>query len=602
MGLAAWLIWDELTVETRESVEAMMAAEASEFVEKNPYSGLEYDTMAEENAWGTTSPALAANMFPDHEQSDAWREAALQHMMNSLSTAVDAKDDTVVDGRAVSEWIESHNIHPDYTLENHGFFHPDYASVAPMYLGDSSVFFGLASNPVPGAATHHVFDMWELLQNITTATGEWAYPSGLDWSLHSYENVSYLAWLATYFDDPVARTLESREIQYAAKRQRINDNGRFVGDSAPDDGSEGFYRDAVSARRIGFAYLHHKLWGADDDAVPYEDFARAMHGTTELTHVGVVIHRTPSKFASASWLHNVMGNVTPESQSHLNEPYVITPDQRTLIGRLTDSDDELAAEDYTVTLGDDGFATAAELREGNFDRYVAILSLPGSPVVQLERAVADEDDTLLRERGVPLAIENDELTGGKRTLFTETGERTVTAGDAPDRIELDGHWANVDDRLGMVVLDGSEMVYVGGRGYNRPGARKDMWYGSHSDATNVDASGTDVINRAAIVLPNVDHSDTKTVATAAESLQLPQNVVGIAFSDPGERQHIALANLGPDHETLTVEVDTGGDQQPVREVTAEIDGLMAAFATWQDGELVATSGNYDRQEQSLLVE
>lgn len=593
VGLAAWLIWDELDSETREAVEKMLAREADQFVGRRPPSQLLLDTKAEENAWGAVSPALAANMFPEREEAAQWREAAIRYMMNALSVESDWEDETIVDGKPVREWVETCNAHPDFTLENHRFFHPNYAAVTAMMLGDASIFFGLAGNPVPAAASHHVLDGWRLLQHIATATGEWAYPSGLDWSLHSYEQISYLARLATYFKDPVARTLESRTAQYAFQRQQINSDGRFTGDSV---GRSGFYREAVQARRTAFAYLHHKLWGTPDESIPYADFARSLYGTRNLPYVGIVLHRTADKLASASWVHKAMGNVTPDSEHYLDDPYVITPHQATLIGRLTDSAPK--AVGYTVALAPDGFATAAELRENGIDRYVAIISLPGAPVVQLESAAAREPTVLTRNEGLLIAIQNDELSGNKRTLFSEDARVELEADTDPYLVEIAGRWANIDDRFGMAVLGGSGMAYRKGRGYNRRGAREDFWYGSYSEGLGAVDAGARAVSRAAVILPNTGQALTQKVSGSLQRLDLPDTLTGVSFQGPDGVHHSAFANLGDNDLSAKIPMETGAG---TREIALTISPLAAGFICWRDGELVETSGSFNPESAELEV-
>jgi hypothetical protein len=89
-----------------------------------------------------------------------------------------------------------------------------------------------------------------ILSGMIMDSGDFAYPDGLDWELHDYEQYSYIAWLAAHFDDPVARWDDGRLAQLTRYRQQINGNGEFVG---PSGG--GFYREAVEARRVAICWL-----------------------------------------------------------------------------------------------------------------------------------------------------------------------------------------------------------------------------------------------------------------------------------------------------------------------------------------------------------
>ncbi len=68
-----------------------------------------------------TCLAVAASMFPAHPHAAAWNEKGIEYMMNTLSVPQDALDNTLVDGRPVSEWFVGANLNPDFTLENHNY-------------------------------------------------------------------------------------------------------------------------------------------------------------------------------------------------------------------------------------------------------------------------------------------------------------------------------------------------------------------------------------------------------------------------------------------------------------------------------------------------
>src|SRR5258708_40249949 len=81
-------------------------------------------------------------------------------------------------------------------------------------------------------AEHDVLNVWTNLQHLVLDSGEFAYPSGLDWELHDYEQNSYITWLATHFNDPLARWEDSQLAQLARYRQIVNGDGTFVGPSS----------------------------------------------------------------------------------------------------------------------------------------------------------------------------------------------------------------------------------------------------------------------------------------------------------------------------------------------------------------------------------
>jgi hypothetical protein len=45
-------------------------------------------------------------------------------MISAFATPADCSSQRVVEGKPLSAWLRGANVHPDFTLENHGFVHP----------------------------------------------------------------------------------------------------------------------------------------------------------------------------------------------------------------------------------------------------------------------------------------------------------------------------------------------------------------------------------------------------------------------------------------------------------------------------------------------
>jgi hypothetical protein len=61
-------------------------------------------------------------------------------MFNSYSAAADSKDERMLNGRRVQDWVTTTNIHSDYTLENHNRVHPDYQSCFTLMLQNAALY------------------------------------------------------------------------------------------------------------------------------------------------------------------------------------------------------------------------------------------------------------------------------------------------------------------------------------------------------------------------------------------------------------------------------------------------------------------------------
>src|ERR1051325_3962228 len=195
-----------------------------------------------------------------------------------------------------------------------------------MSLGDSLLMARLASpmvaTQIQAFAEHNVLNVWTNLNHLVLDSGEYAYPSGLDWDLHAYQQCSYIAWLASHFNHPLARWADGQLAQLELYRQGINGNGAFVG---PAGG--GFYREAVEARRTAIAWLQ---WAnADFPSGP----TNAPGSTFEhLPDVDIIAQRGPSGFVGLyygpqtnGYAARIMAVIEPPMASFPTNTYMTTP-------------------------------------------------------------------------------------------------------------------------------------------------------------------------------------------------------------------------------------------------------------------------------------
>jgi hypothetical protein len=137
LGSAAWLIWDDLPADMRTSVCRLVAHEADRFRDADPPHNLRNDTKAEENAWNSQILSLAVVLMPEDERRAAWDRALQRWALSALLRPADKTSQQVVDGRTVAEQFTGANILDDYTLENHGFVHPDYMTTFNLTIGSA---------------------------------------------------------------------------------------------------------------------------------------------------------------------------------------------------------------------------------------------------------------------------------------------------------------------------------------------------------------------------------------------------------------------------------------------------------------------------------
>jgi hypothetical protein len=526
LGFGAWLIWDDLDPGLREGVERIVASEADRFLAVKPPGALPGDTKAEENGWDMTCLSLAPSMFPAHPHAAAWREKAIEYMMNTLSVPQDAQDGAVVDGRPVSEWFTGANLQPDFTLENHGFFHPAYVGCSSYFLTQAAMYCIYGGRPIPQAATHHLMDTWKMFQAIILPGGESAFPQGMDWELHGLSFINLYASLASYQKDALAARLENNCLQYLRAWQMMRQ-----GDMAIPGSRLGFTRHAICAEQAAYAYIAHQVFGPPVQSVSADKAAAELRGVLRHGPVGFIAQRTGSKLASFSWKNRMMGLVMPIGPGHEGNPHFTVPITSGLVGSFElapkrDAAPKALESEWTETPG--GFETTGSLllNGGLLKQTLRVSAVGESAVVYQDRVTALTNITVSRELGVPFGVENDEVTGGKRVVYDGGRQRTFIWQQPQPAVALPGNWANVDGRLGVVMAAGSGLSYEQASAYDPHSAVcADILYGSFRDQQQRFKAGDQVARRIVVFFTEVTPKKTAALAASVKVEEGPQSRV-----------------------------------------------------------------------------
>ena len=517
LGLAARLLQSELPRGLRAACRRVLASEADRLAAIPPASGFRGDSKAEENAWNTNAVALAAAWMQGAPRARSWLEAAKRYAANTYTVADKRGDD-------LAPWLSTTTLYPSFLCENHGFFHPSYQMVSGMSLGDSLLMARLAdpsvANKLAPFAEHNVLPAWHSVSQVLLDSAEVAYPSGLDWSLHGYGQISYYAWLATHFGDPLARWAERRLAALLAARQQLTGDGRFTGDAVRN----GFYREAVMARRTAIAWLHHR------HAKPVDSPARAPGPfVRHLTDGKVLLQRSVKGFYSVSYGPRIMALVVPACATHPDKPYVVTPRLGSLFGSAS------KAHVRHVSSGADSFEIELRLDYGSLPLSLVRVAGFGDALAAVEVPLAPFLPRSGRD-AFPFGIENHALTGGERRLSWPGGVRRIRA--------LSGDWArtpsgvvSVDDRLGLVAGPGGSFEYHAATTHNRLGAAEDLLRYVPGDGAGC---------RFLIAAPNLPLARLQAVSQSV-TWTVTQGRVSLAFEAPESGAHTVTLHRAKEH-------------------------------------------------------
>ncbi|MCS7254881.1 MAG: hypothetical protein NZ781_12780 [Armatimonadetes bacterium] len=302
----ATLLWNELTDEERVKIQKVVVYEANRHIGLMPRVGEYFDTKSEENAWDSEILAWALNLYPNHPNSEKWREAFNRLCLNTFSVESDMNDERIIEGKPLKEWVGGACVHPDFTIENHGFFHICYMACPLHSFAWNYYIFRRFGRKPPEVIYHNAREVWERLKQFALWRGQFAYVGGKDWPRYAYGLYFILPALVHFqqvFGDRDARLIERLRVATFEFEQRIHGDGSFF--------SGRFTRGQTSrwpaewetdaAANLAISALIH---GFNQPPIPpksLEDFSSEKIGTFYGKYSQFILRRDKQRFVSWCW-------------------------------------------------------------------------------------------------------------------------------------------------------------------------------------------------------------------------------------------------------------------------------------------------------------
>jgi hypothetical protein len=257
-------------------------------------------------------------------------------------------------------------------------------------------------------------------------------------------------------------------------------------------------------------------------------------GVRDYPYVDFIGQRTPQKFASFSWKNRIMGLLMP-IEDHESNPEFIVPIIDGFIGsfEVAGRGNKMTVVEHSRKKTPDGFETSgtALINGGWLKQTLNMISVGSQTVVYEDRVTALTNITVRSERGLPIGIENDSLTGGKRLVSEEDGKIKFDWQKPQKPVALSGSWANVDGRLGVVMMNGAGMTYDQASKYSPLAVYTDVLYGSYSDHPRKFKTGDEVAHRVGVFFVEVTPKETSKLAKSCRIETTPGGQV-LRFKQP----------------------------------------------------------------------
>ena len=262
-----------------------------------------------------------------------------------------------------------------------------------------------------------------------------------------------------------------------------------------------------------------------------------MSGVQPHEFIGVITHRTNEKLLSVSWKNRFMAMLIPIGRGHEDNPDFTVPIQNGFIGSFQFdkvADSKVKEIEHNWQENPNGFETTATLQTGDsLKQTVKIISLGEKAVLYEDQVIALAEVSITKELGVPIGIENDQITGGKRIVYSQAGQTVFDWQKPQPPVAITGSWANVDGRLGAVMIEGAGMSYLQAKNYT-PGisVQTDILHASFSTQPRHYKQGDVVARRVALFMVE---TSAKATAAVARSIQVENKPDGkiLHFKLPG---------------------------------------------------------------------
>lgn len=545
----------------------------------------------ESNLWNGALLHRTAAMFPDSPNAERYREKGDRFLINSISVPGDAENAATADGKRISELFVGANFFESYALNHHGYLNVGYMVICLSNAAMLHFMYRAGGRTPPESLYHHVKELWEVVRSCIFPDGRLLRIGGDTRVRYAYcQEYLVPVWLMArdlYGDDGCA-AMEAGWLAQVELEMDANGDGTFLsrrGSVLAEQSPLYFARlesDRAAALSMGAAWAGLAAAGAARTAAT----AAAAAGGERLElrslsswhdeHHGAYLHRSGSRIASWVWdaAEKPQGLCLPPEASDMAEWRENMAGRIAGLGKV--SAQRLLAHGGAcfdggfVTWGGTVCHTEGLLAEGRNDEEIACsrivcAALPDDThMVVLQRMQAADRRIYAREaKGLHLLVPNDVFNRNRRLYYYEHGMHPVNGyGSQEETIPLRSRWLNVDDRLGVLAVYGTDGLQVHRPGRRQIGLKPSLRFEEREGSLYADEicgpvslglrsfDPNEIILDTGFVLQSGrDHRYTRQYASdgAAAAIDgLGERVRGVRVNGADGRTYALLANFGDD--------------------------------------------------------
>lgn len=454
----------------------------------------------ESNLWNGAFLYRTAEMYPDNPRAAAYKEKGTVFLLNSISIPEDAGCGEVIDGQQVSDCYVGANFFSSYGLNHHGYLNVGYMAICLSNMAMLHFAYRSKGTQPPQSLYRHGMELWNLVKACTFPDGRLLRIGGDTRVRYTYcQDYVIPIWhmIADLTGDPDCARFEEGWLEQMESEMDASGDGTFLSYrcKALRDASPLYFTrlesDRACALSMGLAWRDIAYGEAADghaEAVrqmavsaetPPSDSLQA--GAWHDEYHGAYLQRGERRIASWVWdsAEKPQGLCLPPESSDMAEWRENLAGRIHGLGQTSNQVPEKHAgcsfPGGFLTWGRSIVHTKTLMAEGQKDEQIArsrIVSaaLPDDVhMVVLQHAVALRQRTFLREvKGLNLMVPNDVFNDNHRTYYYENGKLLVHGyGSAEDNVRTGSRWLNVDGKLGVIAVYGTDEMTI-----HRPGQRQ----------------------------------------------------------------------------------------------------------------------------------
>jgi hypothetical protein len=500
LGVLAVLAEPVLNEGEQIRIREIVAHEADRFVGVTPPSGGGGDTRAEDNAQDAMLLAWAINLCPHHPHTLAWEETLKIWAVNTGSSIHDGADHSEYFGTSVAKAVTTCNLYPDFTAEEHGFFHPHALTYgAWVVLAAAAYAFQRREPPAYLSRKSHQ-QAFDILARFCMPNGMFFAPGGHDMPMFMPRPLA-LAW-GHWNCDPRAPHITGKLLAWMEGLNSANTDEYVpwvLGFDPTRDGWELLFQSQVGAELAVMACLPFPKEQRTFSAGQLENAVDTKH---IYPYIELCYRRNVRSTRSVAWkaigghplicllLHSCPELLAAFKAALLGVPSVDTP---------VKSAQTLFHNDRYLR---DGFDTSGRIAylDANGQRIltrdIRIITWGEEGIVVLDQITADTDLVVNEQYLSPIYIVNDSWTAGTIDLVSGSFRDTIMSEQRKYReLPCPAFWANINNQLLYQFVWGRSkgLYYLPGGERNAPpywkNCRLDM-LATHVEAATVTRGDT----------------------------------------------------------------------------------------------------------------